>query len=129
MNHTRHIRNIREKFCLLICAFLLSSVGFSQLITVSQDGTGKYKTIQAAFNAIPLNNKKLITIFIKNGIYKEKLHLNSSKNFISLLVKINSIQFLLMMITPVSFNQMVILLIQEYLGALKSKRIISKPKI
>src|SRR4029079_6096530 len=33
----------------------------------------------------PLNNKKPITIFIRDGVYKEKLHLDSSKNFVTLL--------------------------------------------
>src|SRR5260221_993879 len=65
--------------------FFYSITVFSQQkIIVAQDGTGKYKTVQAAFNAIPLNNKKPTTIYIKNGIYKEKLHLDSSKNFITL---------------------------------------------
>ena len=39
-------------------------------ITVAQDGTGNYKTVQEALNVIPLNNKKPILISIKNGIYK-----------------------------------------------------------
>jgi pectinesterase len=54
-------------------------------IFVAKDGTGKYKTVQSAFDAIPLNNKKPITVFIKNGIYKEKLHLDSSKRFVTLI--------------------------------------------
>jgi pectinesterase len=40
--------------------------------TVAQDGSGDYRTVQAAFNAVPQNNKKPITIRVKNGIYKEK---------------------------------------------------------
>lgn len=51
---------------------------------VAQDGTGKYKTVQAAFDAIPANNKKPVSIFVKNGIYKEKLFLDSSKRFVTL---------------------------------------------
>ena len=53
-------------------------------IIVAPDGSGNYKTVQAAFNAIPFNNKKPATIYIRNGIYKEKLHLDSSKNFVSI---------------------------------------------
>jgi pectinesterase len=56
-----------------------------QKITVSQDGSGNYKTVQAAFDAISLNNKKPVTVYIKNGIYKEKLHLDSSKNYVTLI--------------------------------------------
>lgn len=64
--------------------FLIARFANAQTITVAQDGSGNYTTVQAALNAIPLNNKKLRTIFIKNGIYKEKLHLDLTKDFVSL---------------------------------------------
>ncbi len=51
---------------------------------VAQDGTGDFTTVQAAFNAIPRGNKKPVTIFVKNGMYKEKLLLDSGKGFVSL---------------------------------------------
>lgn len=54
-------------------------------ILVAQDGSGNFKMVQEAFNSIPLNNKQPVTIFIKNGIYKEKLHLDSSKNFVTMI--------------------------------------------
>ncbi|MDQ3277876.1 MAG: pectinesterase family protein, partial [Bacteroidota bacterium] len=41
--------------------------------------------MQAAFNAIPRNNKKPFTIFIKNGVYKEKLYLDSTRSRITLI--------------------------------------------
>ena len=70
----------------LICSFLVSFFAIAQKkIVVAQDGTGQFQTVQEAFNSIPSNNKKPISIFIKNGVYKEKLHLGSSKNFITLL--------------------------------------------
>ncbi len=53
-------------------------------IIVAQDGSGDFKTIQAAFNEIPFNNKKPVTVFIKPGTYKEKLLLDSTKNFVTL---------------------------------------------
>ncbi|HYE54044.1 MAG TPA: pectinesterase family protein [Chitinophagaceae bacterium] len=53
-------------------------------ITVAQDGSGDYKTVQEAFDKVPLNNRKSITIFVKPGIYKEKLHLDSTKDFVTL---------------------------------------------
>src|SRR4051812_39175488 len=56
----------------------------SSLITVAQDGSGQYTSVQAALNAIPKGNKKKVTVFIKNGIYYEKLHLDSSKNFVTI---------------------------------------------
>lgn len=54
-------------------------------IVVAQDGSGKYKTVQAAFDAVPFNNKKPVTIYIKNGVYKEKLYLDSSRKFVSMI--------------------------------------------
>lgn len=53
--------------------------------TVAQDGTGAYNTVQAALDAVPTNNKKALTIYIKNGTYKEKLHLDSAKNFVTII--------------------------------------------
>jgi pectinesterase len=41
--------------------------------------------VQAAFDAVPLNNKKRFVIMVKKGTYKEKLHLDSSKNFVTLM--------------------------------------------
>jgi pectinesterase len=54
-------------------------------IIVAKDGSGNFTTVQAALNAVPLKNKKPITIYIKNGIYKEKLLLDSSKQFVTLI--------------------------------------------
>jgi len=42
---------------------------------VAHDGTGDFKTIQEAINSIPKDQQTPITIFIKPGVYKEKLHL------------------------------------------------------
>ena len=53
-------------------------------IIVASDGTGDYTSVQAAFDAVPLQNKKPVTIFIKKGSYKEKLRLDSTKNFITI---------------------------------------------
>ena len=71
----------------ICCCILIITINvFAQKkIIVAKDGNGNYKTVQQALDAITLNNKKPITIFIKNGIYKEKLHLDSTKNFITLI--------------------------------------------
>ena len=42
-------------------------------IVVSRDGTGKYRDIQEAVEAVRAFMDYTVTIFIKNGIYKEKL--------------------------------------------------------
>lgn len=54
-------------------------------IVVAQDGSGTYTTVQAALNAVSDNNTQPVVIFIKNGIYKEKLYLGPAKNFVTLL--------------------------------------------
>ena len=70
---------------LIISVLLASSLLAQKRITVSQDGTGDHLTIQSAFNAVPPNNKKPITIFVKKGKYFEKLLLDSTRNFVTLL--------------------------------------------
>lgn len=72
---------------LFLIAFSLTAL-FSlaqKRVVVAQDGSGNFKTVQQAFNSIPANNKKPITVFVKSGIYKEKLHLDSSKTFVTLI--------------------------------------------
>lgn len=74
------------KFILTFLFFSISLISISQKkFVVAQDGSGNYTTVQQALDAVPLNNKKPITIFIKNGIYKEKLHLDSTKDFVTLI--------------------------------------------
>jgi hypothetical protein len=46
---------------------------------VADDGTGDFKTVQEAIHAVPDFRKKTTTIFIKKGVYKEKLILAASK--------------------------------------------------
>lgn len=74
-----------KKQVLLFVVLLIALFGFAQKkITVAQDGSGDFKTVQAAFNTIPFNNKKPTTVFVKKGIYKEKILLDSTKNFVML---------------------------------------------
>ncbi|MDQ6905115.1 MAG: pectinesterase family protein [Bacteroidota bacterium] len=75
----------RVLLSVILASFLFSFVSAQQDVTVAKDGTGKYSSVQQAFDAIAPENKKPITIYIKNGIYKEKLHLDSSKNFITII--------------------------------------------
>lgn len=49
---------------------------------VAQDGSGDYKTVQEALNAVPSGNNKPFTIKIKNGTYKEVIIVDATKNFI-----------------------------------------------
>lgn len=48
-------------------------------IVVARDGSGNFKTVQEAFDAVPDSSTGKTVIFIKNGVYKEKLLLTASK--------------------------------------------------
>lgn len=65
--------------------FILTASGQDKKITVSKDGTGDYTTVQEAINAVPDFRKVVTTIFIKNGVYKEKLNLSASKKLVRLI--------------------------------------------
>ena len=54
-------------------------------LTVAQDGTGNYTTVQAAINAAPTGRTTAYTIFIKNGTYREKLSIPATKPFLQLI--------------------------------------------
>ena len=53
--------------------------------TVAQDGSADFKTIQEAVNAVRDLSQQQVKIFIKKGIYKEKLVVPSWKTKISLI--------------------------------------------
>ncbi|MDE3143434.1 MAG: pectin esterase [Bacteroidota bacterium] len=70
-------------FLLIIFSFV--QVNSQEKIIVAQDGTGTYTSVQQAIDAIPSGNSKPVTIFIKKGIYKERIIVDARKNFINLI--------------------------------------------
>jgi len=58
---------------------------YPKYLTVAQDGSGNYKTIQEAVNAMRDFSQERVTIFIKKGVYHEKLVVPSWKTNITLL--------------------------------------------
>jgi pectin methylesterase-like acyl-CoA thioesterase len=54
-------------------------------LIVAKDGSGNYTTIQAAIDAAPSGRTTPFVIYIKNGKYKEKVNIPSSKPFIHLI--------------------------------------------
>lgn len=52
-------------------------------IIVARDGSGDFKTVQGAIDSVPKDKGQRVVIFIKKGIYKEKIQI--SKNLISLI--------------------------------------------
>ncbi|RYE16694.1 MAG: pectin esterase, partial [Sphingobacteriaceae bacterium] len=57
---------------------------YLKMITVAQDGSGDFKTIQDAVNAVRDLSQEKVTIHIKKGIYHEKLIIPSWKINIAL---------------------------------------------
>ena len=74
---------MKSLVCLLFLFIGINEID-AQKFTVAKDGSGKYKTIQSALDAIPSNNKKQITILVKPGIYNEVVTVDATKKFISL---------------------------------------------
>lgn len=52
---------------------------------VAQDGSGDFRTLQDAFNAVPDFRKKQTRILLRKGVYKEKLTLATSKTNVRLM--------------------------------------------
>ena len=75
------------KNILLFLTFFISIVANCQLkkITVSQNGKADFTTVQAALDAVPAGNTTLTTIFIKSGVYKEKIIVDARKSFVSII--------------------------------------------
>ncbi|WP_324672102.1 pectinesterase family protein [Hymenobacter sp. GOD-10R] len=76
---------MKKLFALVCLSWLLIGRAFAYDFVVAQDGSGNYKTVQEAFNAVPDFRKKVTTIFIKKGVYKEKLVLAGSKNLVKII--------------------------------------------
>lgn len=62
-------------WALLACSSLLQAQKLSQVIVVAADGNGDHRTIQGAINSIPDSSKIGYVIFIRNGIYNEKIYI------------------------------------------------------
>jgi pectinesterase len=59
---------------------LFASLASAELlpdITVAADGSGQFKTVQEALDSIPRNNTQRMIIFIKDGVYKERVNINA----------------------------------------------------
>ncbi len=70
---------------LLLCLVLHYAQAQKQHdFVVAQDGSGDFKTVQEAVDAVPDFRKNKTTIYIKNGVYKEKLVLAPSKTAVTL---------------------------------------------
>ncbi|MBF9222098.1 pectinesterase family protein [Hymenobacter ruricola] len=76
---------MKHLLLLVLLSGLALGRAFGYDFVVAQDGSGQYRTVQEAFNAVPDFRKKVTTIFIKKGTYKEKLVLAGSKQLVKLI--------------------------------------------
>ncbi|HEY6898999.1 MAG TPA: pectinesterase family protein, partial [Puia sp.] len=53
-------------------------------VVVDASGHGDFKTVQAALDAVPVGNTSPVTVYVRSGVYREKLHLDSGKRFVRL---------------------------------------------
>ena len=58
---------------MMLFSFALNAQTYLQNITVSQDGSGNFTSIQAAIDAVRAYSPEHVTIHIKNGVYHEKV--------------------------------------------------------
>ena len=56
----------------------------TKTIVVAKDGSGHFRTVQAAINKVPSGNTKRVIIYVKKGVYNEKVTIPSGKPFITL---------------------------------------------
>ena len=72
-------------FFLITLSTTAQTQNFPKSFTVSKDGNGDFKTIQDAVNAVRDWSEVQVPIYIKNGVYREKLIIPAQKSRISLL--------------------------------------------
>ncbi|RZK86772.1 MAG: pectin esterase, partial [Hymenobacter sp.] len=78
-------RSPAARFWALLGFLLFSTLGmrlYAYDLTVAKDGTGNYTTVQAAVAAAPTGRTTAYTIYIKDGIYAEKITVPSNKPFL-----------------------------------------------
>lgn len=78
----------RINIALLFVIFVFSTAaqtGVQYEITVAQDGSGDFTSIQAAIDATKAFPDKRIIIYVKNGVYREKVRIPSWNNLLSLI--------------------------------------------
>jgi pectinesterase len=73
-------------FIAVLCCYAVKAqaITYPSRFTVALDGTGDFKSIQQAVYAVRDLSQQQVTIFIKNGVYKEKLIIPSWKTNITL---------------------------------------------
>lgn len=69
----------------LFPVFLFAFTAKSYDFIVAKDGSGDFRTIQEAINAVPDFRKKETVIYIKKGLYQEKITIAGNKQHLTLI--------------------------------------------
>jgi len=74
---------MKQLFLVAAVGLVLNHTAFAAVLPktdsiVAADGSGDFKTIQSALDAIPKTNTERTVVLIKNGIYHEKIRVDSS---------------------------------------------------
>lgn len=77
-------RTMTTVWLLTLCLAAARAPAGDGTLTVAADGSGEFKTVQAAIDAVPMDNAERITIRIKPGTYKEKLTIPRNRPRITL---------------------------------------------
>lgn len=56
----------------------------ARVLTVAQDGSGNFSTVQQAIDAVPLGNTCRTVIRVAPGVYRQPVYVPKTKNFITL---------------------------------------------
>jgi pectinesterase len=80
------LRIIAALCAAIVCVLVNASTLSAQTFVVAADGTGNFKTIQEAINAVPQTTRfdNPAIIHIKPGIYKELIYVQHEKRFVHL---------------------------------------------
>src|SRR5215468_8378183 len=73
-------------FCALVVLASAAATSAQSTLTVAADGTGNFKTIQEAINAVPQTTRfdDPAIIHVKPGVYKELIYIQHEKRFVHL---------------------------------------------
>jgi len=69
---------LSKRICSALFLGILAMSGNAAEIVVAQDGSGDFRTIQAALDSLPSANAENRTIVIRNGVYREKVMITIS---------------------------------------------------
>ncbi|HSC53332.1 MAG TPA: pectinesterase family protein [Phnomibacter sp.] len=79
-----------KRFAFIVCLLVICSAAIAQadknreMLVVAKDGTGRYTTVQQALDALPQHSATPVTIFVKKGVYYEKLLIDTFKQYVKL---------------------------------------------